>query len=85
MHFTIQDLLDYAQIKADKFRKTITKFNIVETVQKVIQMQQKQADEKNVNLCLEFENVADRSIDPMKAAVGSFEEQSQSPEVCTDE
>lgn len=54
MHYTIQDLLDYAQIKADKFRKTITKFNIIDTVKKVIQMQQKQADAKNVKLALEF-------------------------------
>jgi signal transduction histidine kinase len=32
MNFTIQDLLDYAQIKANKFRKIISKINIVETV-----------------------------------------------------
>ena len=57
MQFTVQDLLDYAQIKADKFRKTITKFNVIETVKKVIQMQQKQADEKNVKLEFEVDNI----------------------------
>ena len=44
MHFTIQDLLDYAQIRADKFRKNISKFNVVDTVKKVIAIQQQQAD-----------------------------------------
>ena len=36
MHFVIQDLLDYAQINAQKFRKNLSFFNIVETVNKVV-------------------------------------------------
>ena len=36
MSSLIQDLLDYAQIKAGKFRKNITKFNIRDTVEKVM-------------------------------------------------
>jgi signal transduction histidine kinase len=55
MHFTIQDLLDYAQIRADKFRKNISKFNVVDTVKKVIAIQQQQADQKSVNLHYELE------------------------------
>ena len=38
MRFTIQDLLDYAQIKAGKFRKNVTKFDIRKTVEKVMSM-----------------------------------------------
>ena len=57
MHFTIQDLLDYAQIKADKFRKNISKINIIETTKKVVAMQQRQADEKDIKLFIEFDNI----------------------------
>ena len=32
----IKDLLDYAQIKAGKFRKNIIKFNIRDSVEKVM-------------------------------------------------
>ena len=39
MGFLIQYLLDYAQIKAGKFRKNIKKFNIREAVQSVIDIQ----------------------------------------------
>jgi len=43
MSFLIQDLLDYAQIKAGKFRKNIKRFNVRESVQSVIDIQLKQA------------------------------------------
>ena len=36
MKFLVQDLLDYAQIKAGKFRKNIVMFNIREAVEKVM-------------------------------------------------
>ena len=35
MSSMIQDLLDYAQIKAGKFRKNISCFNIRDTVEKI--------------------------------------------------
>ena len=41
----VQDLLDYAQINANKFRKNISKFNIKDLVHSVIQMQQEKADD----------------------------------------
>ena len=41
MQFTIQDLLDYAQLKASKFRKNITTFSIIDAVKQVIGMQLK--------------------------------------------
>lgn len=41
MSFLIQDLLDYAQIKAGKFRKNIKRFNVRESVQSVIDIQLK--------------------------------------------
>jgi hypothetical protein len=36
MNFMVQDLLDYAQIKANKFRKVLKHFNIRESVEKVM-------------------------------------------------
>jgi signal transduction histidine kinase len=61
MHFTIQDLLDYAQIKADKFRKIVTRFNVVDTVKKVIAIQKQQADSKAVNLCYELDEISENA------------------------
>lgn len=43
MGLIVQDLLDYAQINADKFRKNIQTFNIKEVVDQVIAMQQNKA------------------------------------------
>mmetsp|Transcript_5517 Transcript_5517/g.8657 ORF Transcript_5517/g.8657 Transcript_5517/m.8657 type:complete len:121 (-) Transcript_5517:1112-1474(-) len=36
MAFLVQDLLDYAQIKAGKFRKRVCRFNIREAIESVI-------------------------------------------------
>ena len=39
MLFMVQDLLDWALIKSNKFRKNIQKFNIIKAVEAVIQVQ----------------------------------------------
>ena len=39
MSFIVQDLLDFAQIKAGKFRKNIDSFNIIDSVEKVMCIQ----------------------------------------------
>jgi hypothetical protein len=39
MGFIVQDLLDYAQIKSNNFRKNITSFNIIDSVEKVMCVQ----------------------------------------------
>jgi hypothetical protein len=36
MNFIIQDLLDFAQIKAGKFRKNYKSFNIRDSIEKVM-------------------------------------------------
>jgi signal transduction histidine kinase len=46
MSMNVQDLLDYAQINAKKFRKNFSKFNIEDLVQTVIRMQQDKADDQ---------------------------------------
>ena len=39
MIFLVQDLLDYSQIKAGKFRKNIQQFNIKEAIEEIICIQ----------------------------------------------
>jgi signal transduction histidine kinase len=54
MEFLVEDLLDYAQIKAGKFRMNLKRFDIRKTVKEVIEIQQQKADAKNINLKCEF-------------------------------
>ena len=51
MQFTIQDMLDSALLKAGKFRKNQSEFNVSQTVKKVIDMQKTEARRKGVSLC----------------------------------
>ena len=52
--FIVQNMLDYAQIKSGKFRKNITKFDLRTTVQKIINMQKLQAQDKEIYLYAEY-------------------------------
>ena len=54
MSLNVQDLLDYAQINANKFRKKISKFNIKDLVENVIRMQQDKANDQEIELCCEL-------------------------------
>lgn len=45
----VQDLLDYAQIKAGKFRKNISEFNIRKSVEKVMSIQRLSAQKKGID------------------------------------
>ena len=48
MGFLIQDLLDYAQIKSGKFRINLKAFNILESVKKVISIQNQKAEDSEI-------------------------------------
>jgi len=54
MKFLVQDFLDYAQIKSDKFRKNITQFDIRTVVDKVMSIQMRQASLSGVVLQAKF-------------------------------
>ena len=56
MGYMVQDLLDYAQIKAGKFRKRMSPFNIREAVEQVLCIQRQRAEEKQIQLLSEFPN-----------------------------
>lgn len=55
MTFMVQDLLDYAQIKSNKFRKNITKFNLRDAVEQVMSVQRQKAEEQGLLFYATFE------------------------------
>ena len=60
MENLIQDLLDYSQIKAGKFRKNLKYFDIKETVKETFGILKTKADAKNIRLEHMFENLSAR-------------------------
>ena len=56
--FIVQDLLDYAQIKQGKFRKNIVEFNIIEAVEEIMLIQQRKAEDNQINFHATFQNIA---------------------------
>lgn len=54
MTFLVQDLLDYAQIKSGKFRKNLSSFNVVNTIEKCMRIQRRKAEGKGIQLFVEY-------------------------------
>ena len=63
MEFLVQDLLDFAQIKAGKFRKNIKQFNIKEAIQQVLDIQSYKAQKQGIELSVEYANLNDDEED----------------------
>lgn len=57
MSFLVQDLLDHAQIRAGKFRKNIKSFDIRETVEKVMCIQRKLANQLKIKFYAKFAKI----------------------------
>jgi signal transduction histidine kinase len=57
MSFIVQDMLDYAQIKSDKFRKVNKQFDIRESVEKVMCIQRQKAKDLGIQFTAEFVNI----------------------------
>ena len=53
----IQDLLDYSQMRNGKFRKNISKFNIIKTIEQVMAIQRMQAKQKKLQFTCKFINI----------------------------
>ena len=62
MENLIQDLLDYSQIKAGKFRKNLRFFDIKNTVKEAMGILKTKADAKNITLEQHFENLGEQNI-----------------------
>ena len=58
MENLIQDLLDYAQIKAGKFRMNLARFDLKESVQEVSQILQEKALAKNIEIEHDFSSLS---------------------------
>ena len=50
LNYIIQDMLDFAQIKADRFRKNIQIFNLEDVVNKVMMIQSRKAKDNSIDL-----------------------------------
>ena len=55
LNFLVQDILDFAQIKEDKFRKNIQNFDLKENIQEVINVQQYKAEQLGINVSVEVD------------------------------
>jgi hypothetical protein len=62
MKYMIDNMLDYANIKNDKFTKNIQWFNIEKEVQSLISIHQKKADSCNVKTLATFDGFAGNMI-----------------------
>ena len=62
MNSMIQDLLDYAQIKAGKFRKNFSIFNIREAIEQVVSIQRSKAHAKGLEMPVIYENIAESHV-----------------------
>ena len=56
MDFLVQDLLDYAQIKAGKFRLNIQPFDIIDAIENVMTIQKLKAQERGIDYYIVAEN-----------------------------
>lgn len=58
MSFLIQDLLDFAQIKAGKFRKNYQTFNLLDAIDQVMSIQASKAIQQDVELNVVYKNIS---------------------------
>jgi len=57
MRFLVQDFLDYSQIKSGKFRINIKSFDVRLTVEKVMSIQRKKAQDQKLAFTVEYVNI----------------------------
>ena len=55
LNFLVQDILDFAQIKENKFRKNIQNFDLKESIQEVVNVQQYKAEQLGINVSVEVD------------------------------
>ena len=63
MNFLVKDFLDYAQIKANGFRKHLTDFNIRRAVEDVMTIQRQKALDGGILFTASFTNIHDGEND----------------------
>ena len=55
LNFLVNDMLDYAQLSAGNFRKSITEFNLLESIHEVIEVMRYKADELGIEFNMNFD------------------------------
>ncbi len=58
----INDILDFSKIDAGKLRVEVTDFDIIELLEQTIEINQLEAQEKNIDLTLKLPEIADRMV-----------------------
>ena len=61
MSFLVDDLLDFAQLNAGKFRKVIKQFELKESIQEVIDIQKEKAHMGGIKLNAVFKQQLDEN------------------------
>ncbi len=56
LQFLVNDILDFAQIKAGKFRKNVAKFNVKQAIHEIARMLQFKAEQGGINIRVRFSN-----------------------------
>lgn len=56
LKFLVSDLLDFSQLRAGKFRKDCGNFDIKESIEEIIMIQEYKADQNGVQILFELEN-----------------------------
>ena len=56
LSFLVNDILDFAQISAGKFRSITHNFNVKEAIEEVVVIQQEKANFNKIKIEVEFEN-----------------------------
>lgn len=57
LKFLVSDILDFSRMKQNKFRKEIKEFNVKESVQEILEIQQYQAEQTGITLESKFLNL----------------------------
>ena len=88
LNFLINDILDFAQIRQNKFRKDTQTFNIKEAVKEIILVQGHKAEFNGINVRMNFENFPlsknySKRINLVERS--SFGSKDYDLEICTDQ
>lgn len=54
MAFLVDDLLDFAQLNAGKFRRTVKKFDLKEAIDEIVSIQKEKASMSGIQLSSEY-------------------------------
>ena len=63
LRFLVNDILDFSQLRAGKFRKDCGNFNIKDSIEEIIMIQQYKADQTGVKIEFDLSNFPEKDQD----------------------